>query len=106
MLDYQDFTVNEAKYPLDQMKKITDEYYYVPIVDAGIKVNDGFAYNEGKKRDVFVKDANGSQFHGKVWPGITTFVDFFHPNASGYWQDMLETLYQKVKFSGIWLDMN
>ena len=39
-------------------------------------------------------------------PGRTTFVDFFHPNASQYWQDMLNTLYQKVKFSGIWLDMN
>jgi len=43
---------------------------------------------------------------GKVWPGSTTFVDFFHPNATKYWVDMLDRLYQKVKFSGIWLDMN
>lgn len=43
---------------------------------------------------------------GKVWPGSTTFVDFFHPNSTQYWVDMLDRLYQKVKFSGIWLDMN
>jgi len=41
------------------MKKITDKYHYVPIIDAGIKVNDGKAYIEGKKRGVFVKDAVG-----------------------------------------------
>ena len=43
---------------------------------------------------------------GKVWPGSTTFVDFFHPNATQFWVDMLGKLYEKVKFSGIWLDMN
>ena len=43
---------------------------------------------------------------GKVWPGSTTFVDFFHPNATQYWVDMLNKIYEKVKFSGVWLDMN
>jgi hypothetical protein len=45
---------------LDRLKQITDNYHYVVIVDAGIKVNDGIAYTEGKKRGVFIKDANGS----------------------------------------------
>lgn len=40
------------------MKKITDEYRYVPIVDAGIAV-DSEAYKIGHERDVFIKDANG-----------------------------------------------
>jgi alpha-glucosidase (family GH31 glycosyl hydrolase) len=43
---------------------------------------------------------------GAVWPGDTTFVDFLHPNASKYWEDMLGILYQKVQFDGVWLDMN
>lgn len=42
------------------MKNITNKYHYIPIIDAGIKVNDGVAYNQGKARGVFVKDANGS----------------------------------------------
>ncbi len=48
-------------------------------MDAGIKVNDGFAYNEGKRRGVFVKTAQGDEYRGIVWPGQTTFVDFLHP---------------------------
>ena len=53
-----------------------------------------------------MKDAVGGELRGKVWPGTTTFVDFFHPNATKYWEDMLDILYKKVQFSGIWLDMN
>ena len=88
------------------MKAITDKYHYIPIIDAGIK-NTGSAYEEGLKRGVYVMDASGNgPYVGKVWPGSTTFVDFFHPNASQYWQDMLDRLYQKVQFSGVWLDMN
>lgn len=41
-----------------------------------------------------------------MWPGPANFVDFFHPNSSSYWGDMLDTLYRKVKFAGVWLDMN
>jgi len=29
-----------------------------------------------------------------------------NPNATSYWSDMLNMLYSKVKFSGVWLDMN
>lgn len=33
-------------------------------------------------------------------------MDFFHPNASAYWGEMLAGLNKKLNFSGIWLDMN
>jgi len=88
------------------MNEIIQEYNYIPIIDAGIKVNDGLAYTEGKRRGVFIKDPNGEELKGKVWSGTTTFVDFFNPNATQYWEDMLDILYQKVNFSGVWLDMN
>lgn len=78
------------------MKQILTKYRYIPIIDAGIKVNDGIAYNEGRMRNVFIKTANGNEYHGKVWPGTTTFVDFHHPNATRYWGDMLESLYHKI----------
>lgn len=44
MIDYEDFTINEELFPLDRMKNITNKYHYIPIIDAGIKVNDGVAY--------------------------------------------------------------
>ena len=106
MVDFEDFTIDESRFPLERMAAITNKYHYIPIIDAGIKVNDGVAYNEGRKRGVFVQDGNGNELHGRVWPGNTTFVDFFHPNSTKYWEEMLDMLYQKVKFSGIWLDMN
>lgn len=105
MIDYEDFTIDESRFPLDRMAAITANYHYIPIIDAGIKAV-GASYDEGIKRNVFVKNANGSNYIGKVWPGATAFVDFFHPNASNYWSDMLNKLYSKVKFSGVWLDMN
>lgn len=60
MIDYEDFTIDETKFPLDGMKKILENYHYIPIIDAGIKVNNGTAYTQGRARGVFVKDANGS----------------------------------------------
>jgi len=53
-----------------------------------------------------MKDADGGEYIGFVWPGPTTFVDYFHPNATKYWMDMLSGLQSKLNFSGIWLDMN
>lgn len=36
MMDFQDFTVDTDNFPLDAMRKITEKYRYVPIVDAGV----------------------------------------------------------------------
>lgn len=75
------------------MNKILEKYHYIPIIDAGIK-NSGSTYDEGIKRGVFIKEANTDKpLVGKVWPGATTFVDFFHPNGTQFWQDMLGKLY-------------
>lgn len=41
------------------MKKILNKYHYIPIIDAGIKVNDGIAYQEGKSQRVFIQTAQG-----------------------------------------------
>ena len=102
----QDFTIDEVNFPLDRMAKITDKYHYIPIIDSEIKVG-GFGYQEGVDRNIYVKDGLGKEdFQGEAWPGVTVFPDFFHPNTSTYWQEMLGKLYEKVKFSGIWLDMN
>lgn len=60
MIDYEDFTIDTSRFPLDRMANITAKYHYIPIIDAGIKVNNGTAYNQGHARGVFMKDANGS----------------------------------------------
>ena len=32
------------------------------------------------------QNKDGKVFTGKVWPGITAFPDFFHPDANMYWE--------------------
>jgi alpha-glucosidase/alpha-D-xyloside xylohydrolase len=43
MVDYEDFTIDESRFPLTQLAAIIEKYHYIPIIDAGIK-NSGSAY--------------------------------------------------------------
>jgi alpha-glucosidase len=59
--------------------------------------------------DVFLKKANGSLFKGKVWPGVTVFPDWFHPNTQQYWNDEFASFFNAetgVDIDALWIDMN
>ncbi len=56
MANYEDFTIDESRFPLDRMANILKKYKWVPIIDAGIKKNSP-SYDEGIKRNVFVRNA-------------------------------------------------
>jgi len=106
----EDFTIDEKNFPLAEMNHLIEKekVKWVPIIDAGIKAEDvkSSAVTWGEREDIFVKNKFGGTLTGVVWPGLVYFVDFFNPKASDYWGDMLQELYEKVPFSGIWLDMN
>jgi alpha-glucosidase (family GH31 glycosyl hydrolase) len=113
MTDFWDFTLDYSRFPKEGFSILLERLhsqgkFYVPIVDAGVAATDYFAYNRGLEMNVFIRrHANDTQpFVGLVWPGKAVFPDFFHPNASKYWSEMFEVLYEDVKFDGIWLDMN
>mmetsp|Transcript_28046 Transcript_28046/g.24755 ORF Transcript_28046/g.24755 Transcript_28046/m.24755 type:complete len:343 (+) Transcript_28046:747-1775(+) len=110
MQEKEDFTINSAKFPPAEMKNLfqTEKKKWVPLIDAGVKVERARARgaSEGIKRDIFIKNFKGDNMPGKVWPGRVHFPDFFHPKCDAYWADMLEDLYKKMPFDGIWLDMN
>ncbi len=83
---------------------------YIPLLDVAVGVKYGDkdeAYRDGCLMDIFCRSPEtGLRFRGYVWPGDSFFPDFFHPNASIYWSKMMKSLYEKVKFDGIWIDMN
>jgi hypothetical protein len=54
MIKFEDFTIDEARFPINRMKAIIDKYHWVPIIDAGIYVG-GPAYLDGRQKDVFIK---------------------------------------------------
>ena len=118
MDEYIDFTVNDISYA--GLKDFIDELHhnhlqFVPIVDAGISIktdSKGVSwYQKGTDMGVFIKTAqNPNALDGnliaQVWPGYTAFVDFLHPNASEFWSEGLQALYDKIPYDGLWLDMN
>ncbi|XP_061557418.1 lysosomal alpha-glucosidase isoform X4 [Phycodurus eques] len=63
-------------------------------------------FDDGLKRDVFIKNATGHLLLGKVWPGFTAFPDFTNPETRQWWQDCIVDFYSEVPLDGLWIDMN
>lgn len=63
-------------------------------------------YNLGLETNVFVKNSSGGLLVGRVWPDLTVYPDFFHPNASLYWEKQIQEFHDNVSFDGLWIDMN
>ncbi|KAJ7080919.1 glycosyl hydrolases family 31-domain-containing protein [Mycena belliarum] len=114
---FRDFTADPGRYAPEEMRAWIAELgaghqRYVPIVDAAIpkEVNstDFYApYSRGTELDVFIKNPDGTEYVGQVWPGYTVFPDWFAPNTLGWWTEALRNWSALgVEFSGIWLDMN
>lgn len=106
---YKDFTINEERFP-DLEKLCCDmkskNMHLVPIIDAGVKIEDGYeVYEEGVKNDYFCKDAGGKDFVGAVWPGRVHFPDFLNPDTRTWFGHKYETL-TKLGIDGFWNDMN
>ncbi|KAL8564096.1 hypothetical protein ACOMHN_034573 [Nucella lapillus] len=82
----------------------------VIIVDPGVSSSQPagsyFAFDLGMKMDVFIKNDTGGLLIGKVWPGETAFVDFFHPKAFLYWLTCILRFHRILPFDGLWIDMN
>jgi hypothetical protein len=51
--------------------------------------------------DVWIKDAEGKPFIGKVWPGLTVFPDFTRTNSFAYWEQNVGQFQQVAAFDGL-----
>ncbi|XP_041673512.1 lysosomal alpha-glucosidase isoform X1 [Cheilinus undulatus] len=83
---------------------------YILILDPGISSTSPPGtyppFDEGVKRDVFIKNATGHILIGKVWPGPTAFPDFTNPETRQWWEDCIRDFHSKVPVDGLWIDMN
>lgn len=109
MEDFKDFTVSGERFPDfgNFVSKAADEnIHLVPIIDAGVKIEDGYSvYEEGKKGGYFVKDKDGNDFTAAVWPGKVCFPDFLNSAAAEWFGMKYKTLIDKG-IDGFWNDMN
>lgn len=88
-------------------------------------------FDDGLKRDVFIKNATGHILIGKVrhflrgcmlffpfvrclchawpllciqvWPGPTAFPDFTNPETRQWWEDCIRDFHSKVPVDGLWI---
>lgn len=75
MRGYRDWTFDPDNFPAAKVKALADKLHsngqrMVVIVDPAIKQEQGYApYEDGVKQGIFLKDAKGDVFIGKVCGG-------------------------------------
>ena len=106
---YKDFTVSDEAFP--DFPKFVGEMRecgirLVPIIDAGVKIEDNYdIYEEGKEKGYFCKRSDGSDFVASVWPGKTHFPDFLNTEARKWFGSKYKSL-TDCGIEGFWNDMN
>lgn len=112
-IDYQDgnrpFTIDRQKFPNFE-GMIADlgaqGFKVIAITDLHLKKETGYApYDQGHAGDHFVKNPDGSEYVGMVWPGPSVFPDFTLSRSREWWG----TLYKDfvgMGVRGFWNDMN
>ena len=108
MDSYKDFTVNDnfKDFPAFVQEMKDRHIRLIPIIDAGVKVEDGYdVYEEGVKNRYFCQREDGSDFVAAVWPGDTHFPDVLNPQARKWFGDKYRFLTDQG-IEGFWNDMN
>lgn len=109
MESYKDFTLNQENFPdfPEFVREMKDQgIRLVPIIDAGVKVEEGYSvYEEGVRNNYFCKREDGSDFVAAVWPGDTHFPDVLNADARKWFGDHYRDLIDQG-IEGFWNDMN
>ena len=109
MDSYKDFTVDGKKFPdfADYVSKKREQgIHLIPIIDAGVKKEDGYSvYEEGRDNGYFCKNEDGTDFEGGVWPGIVGFPDFLRKDVREWFGSKYKVL-TDAGIDGFWNDMN
>lgn len=109
---FKDFTLDPVRFPEDKVKAFVDKLHadkqrLIVIVDAGKAYQSTYpAYQRGHELDVFLKNPDGSECVGQVWPGYTVFPDWWHPNAQKYWDHEIGDWMTRLHLDGLWIDMD
>jgi alpha-glucosidase len=118
MFQYRDFTNDPNTFPYPEGQAFMERLHsagqhYVPIVDSAIYIpdpsnaTDAYSiYDNGHSLDIFLKNPDGSEYIGEVWPGYTVFPDWHHGQAVPWWTNSLQSHHNNIPWDGIWIDMS
>jgi len=65
-------------------------------------------FTSGRDLGIFLQK-EGDIYQGVVWPGVTSFPDFFHPDAQEWWTNEFLAFFdadEGVDIDALWIDMN
>jgi alpha-glucosidase len=106
---YKIFTWHPSHFsnPASLIRELKAKGFHVVIMcDPGIKVEANYpAYEDGVKKDVFIKYPDGQNYTAQVWPGWCHFPDFTNPTTRAWWQEQFHD-YVNLGIEGFWNDMN
>ncbi|EMC98792.1 glycoside hydrolase family 31 protein [Baudoinia panamericana UAMH 10762] len=118
MFQYRDFTNDQNTFSYAEGEAFLAQLHaagqhYVPIVDSAIYIpnpnnaSDNYSiYTDGNDNGVFLRNPDGSQYIGNVWPGFTVFPDWHSDQAVPWWTRSMQSHHNNVPWDGIWIDMS
>ncbi|PVG01300.1 alpha-glucosidase [Serendipita vermifera] len=119
-IDYMDkrlvFTNDPDYFPLARMREIVKtlharDQHYIMMVDPAVGVQPGVskAYDRGEELGVWLKNPNGTNYLGLVWPGVVVWPDWFNSKTKDYWTNEFKLFFNPdtgIDIDGAWIDMN
>ncbi|SHH22698.1 TIM-barrel domain-containing protein [Thermosipho atlanticus] len=108
MDDYKIFTWNERNFSnyKNMLRELHNNGFKISaILDPGVKVEKGYKIFEEGKDKYFLKDIDGKDFEGAVWPGRVRFPDFRDRKVRKWWGQKVKQL-REEGIDGFWNDMN
>lgn len=106
------FTWNYTAFPqpLEMIRRIeAGGHHLTYIVDPHVKKDLTYDfYRVNRERGYFIRNPNGSDYEGNCWPGMSSYVDYFNPDARRFYSDqyLMQNFPENSINSGIWNDMN
>ncbi|KAG4437809.1 hypothetical protein IFR05_006696 [Cadophora sp. M221] len=113
-------TTDPNRFPIARVREYVDYLHekgqkYIVMVDPAMAFQE--VKEDGKPYETFLRgrDAglllqkNGTVYQGVVWPGVTAFPDWFHPDTQEYWTNEFLEFFDAdtgVDIDALWIDMN
>lgn len=117
MFQYRDFTTDPNTFSVPEGQAFLERLHannqhYVPIIDSAIYIpnpdnaSDAYSvYSDGHELGVFMKNPDGSEYIGDVWPGFTVFPDWLSEKSVPWWTNQIVNFHSNISIDGIWIDM-
>jgi alpha-glucosidase len=106
---YEPFRTNTQRFP--DLPKLSNDLQKMNIeltasVYPGVNIDSSYdSYNDGLKKDVFIKSSDGNVFKTEIAPLKVHLPDYTNPTARQWWIDKMKWM-QVNGISGYWNDMN